>query len=93
MIVSFADRDTERVWLRETVPQLDPRIHRSAHRKLQMLDAASTINDLRVPPGNHLEELKGNRQGRHSIKINKQWRITFRWTDVGPAEVLIEDYH
>ncbi|MDO5627244.1 MAG: type II toxin-antitoxin system RelE/ParE family toxin [Mobilicoccus sp.] len=93
MIRSFADRDTERVWLREPVPRLDPRIHRVANRTLHMLDAATTLGSLRVPPGNRLEALKGDRKGRHSIKINDQWRITFRWTDGGPEDVLIEDYH
>lgn len=93
MIRSFADRDTERVWLREAVPRLDPRIHRTANRKLHILDAAPTLDALRVPPGNRLEALKGDRKGRHSIRINDQWRITFRWTSVGPEDVRIEDYH
>lgn len=93
MIRSFADRDTERVWRREGVPRLDPRIHRTANRKLHMLDAARTLDALRVPPGNRLEALKGDRKGRHSIRINVQWRITFRWTDAGPDDVLIQDYH
>lgn len=93
MIRSFADRDTERVWLRESVPRLDPRIHRVANRKLHMLDAATALDSLRVPPGNRLEALKGDRKGRQSIRINDQWRITFLWTDGGPEDVLIEDYH
>ncbi len=93
VIRSFADGETERVWLRETVPRLDPRIHRVANRKLRMLDAASTLDSLRVPPGNRLEALKGDRKGRHSVRVNDQWRITFRWTDGGPEDVLIEDYH
>ena len=93
VIRSFADRDPEPVWLREAVPRLDPRIHRVANRKLLMLDAAPTLDSLRVPPGNRLEALKGDRKRRHSIRINDQWRITFRWTDGGPEDVLIEDYH
>lgn len=93
VIRSFADRDTERVWRRESVPRLDTRIHRAANRKLRMLDAAVTLDALRVPPGNRLEALKGDRKGRHSIRVNDQWRITFRWTDAGPEDVLIEDYH
>ena len=92
MIRSFADRDTERVWLREAVPRLDQRIHRAANRKLHMLDAARTLAALKVPPGNRLEALKGDRKGRHSIRVNDQWRITFHWTDGGPEDVLIEDY-
>lgn len=58
-----------------------------------MLDAATTLNALRVPPGNRLEALKGDRVGQHSIRINDQWRICFVWTDAGPANVTIEDYH
>ncbi|MCO5309861.1 MAG: type II toxin-antitoxin system RelE/ParE family toxin [Austwickia sp.] len=92
MIRSFADRDTERVWLREAVPRLDQRIHRAANRKLHMLDAARTLAALKVPPGNRLEALKGDRKGRHSIRVNDQCRITFHWTDGGPEDVLIEDY-
>ena len=60
---------------------------------LTALDAASELNDLRFPPGNHLEELKGDRLGQHSIRINSQWRICFIWTEQGPAEVEIVDYH
>lgn len=93
MIRSFGDRDTERVWLREPAPKLDPRIHRVANRKLHQLDAATELNSLRVPPGNRLEALKGDRTGQHSIRINNQWRICFVWTDAGPDNVTIEDYH
>lgn len=60
---------------------------------LSALDAAVVVEDLRFPPGNHLEELKGNRAGQHSIRINDQWRICFRWTEQGPADVEIVDYH
>lgn len=93
MIKSFVDRDTERVWRREPTKRLDPRIHKTANRKLHLLDAATTLEALRVPPGNHLEALKGDRRGQHSIRINDQWRICFRWTDTGPEDVKIEDYH
>ena len=93
MIKSFANRDTERVWRREPTKRLDPRIHKTANRKLHLLDAATTLEALRVPPGNHLEALKGDRRGQHSIRINDQWRICFRWTDTGPEDVKIEDYH
>ena len=68
-------------------------IYEAAIRKLTMLDAAQTLNDLRVPPANRLEALKGNRKGQHSVRINDQWRICFVWTDQGPAEVEIVDYH
>jgi len=64
-----------------------------ATRKLAQLDAAETLEFLRSPPGNHLEALKGNRSGQHSIRINEQWRLCFRWTDAGPVEVEIVDYH
>lgn len=72
---------------------IDPRIHRVALRKLRQVGSAESIEDLRVPPGNRLEALKGDRAGQHSIRINDQWRICFRWTDAGPEEVEIVDYH
>jgi toxin HigB-1 len=62
-------------------------------RKLQMLDVATTLNDLRSPPGNRLESLAGNRRGQHSIRINDQWRVCFRWTPSGPEDVEVADYH
>ncbi|MCI1746634.1 MAG: type II toxin-antitoxin system RelE/ParE family toxin [Acidipropionibacterium sp.] len=93
MIRSFADRDTARVWLREPAKRLDPRIHKAANRKLHQLDAATTLDALRVPPGNHLEALKRDRVGQHSVRINDQWRICFRWTEAGPEDVQIVDYH
>lgn len=93
VIRSFGDRDTELVWLREPAPRIDPRIHKSANRKLRLLDAAVSLNSLRVPPGNRLEALKGDRRGQYSIRINNQWRICFVWTEAGPENVMIEDYH
>ena len=93
MIRSFGDRETERLWRREHVRSLDPRVLRTALRKLAILDAAVTLDDLRVPPGNRLEALKGDRRGQHSIRINDQWRICFTWTDTGPEDVEIVDYH
>ena len=68
-------------------------LQRTAHRKLLILDAAETINDLRVPPGNRLEPLRGGRAGQHSIRVNDQWRICFVWSEAGPADVEITDYH
>ena len=68
-------------------------LQRIAHRKLLMIDAAETLNDLRVPPGNYLEQLLGSRAGQHSIRVNQQWRICFTWTGAGPADVEITDYH
>lgn len=93
MIRSFGGKDTERLWRREPVRSIDPRIHRVALRKLRQVGSAESIEDLRVPPGNRLEALKGDRAGQHSIRINDQWRICFRWTDAGPEEVEIVDYH
>jgi proteic killer suppression protein len=92
VIRSFGDRDTERLWQRERVRSLDSRVLRAALRKLAILDAAVDLDDLRVPPGNRLEALKGDRRGQHSIRINDQWRICFIWTDTGPEDVEIVDY-
>ena len=93
MIVSFADRDAERLFQRQRVKRLDPRLHRKALIKLCLLDAVQELDELRVPPGNRLEALKGARIGQHSIRINDQWRICFVWTAGGAEEVEIVDYH
>jgi len=93
MLQSFGDKDSERVWRREAVRKFHPEIQRVALRKLVILDAAETIGDLRVPPGNRLEKLSGDRAGQHSIRINDQWGICFRWTKAGPEDVMITDYH
>lgn len=81
------------MWRRERVRSIDPRIHSVALRKLRQVGAAEILDDLRVPPGNRLEALKGDRSGQYSIRINDQWRICFIWTDTGPEEVEIIDYH
>lgn len=88
MLRSFADKDIERFWQRRAVRKLDQGTQRTALRKLLILDAAETLDDLRVPPGNRLEKLKGDRAGTYSIRINRQWRICFRWTAAGPEDVL-----
>ncbi|TAP45486.1 type II toxin-antitoxin system RelE/ParE family toxin [Arthrobacter sp. S39] len=93
MIRLFGSKDTERLWRREQVASMDSRILRSALRKLRQVGSAESIEDLRVPPGNRLEGLKGDRAGQYSIRINDQWRICFRWTDAGPEEVEIVDCH
>jgi len=93
VIRSCRDAATERLWSRERSRSLDPRIERVALRKLVMLAAAETLEDLRVPPGNGLEALHGDRAGQHSIQIFQQWPICFTWTDAGPADVEIVDYH
>ncbi len=90
---SFGDRETEAIWHRQRSRLLDGPAQRVAWRKLAMLDAAETLADLRVPPGNRLEKLRGDREGQHSIRINQQWRICFSWSDAGPEDVEIVDYH
>ncbi len=93
MIRSFADTETEKLFRRERVRKLPPDIQRTALRKLVQLDAAIALDDLRVPPGNRLEALTGNRLGQHSIRINDQWRVCFLWTAGGAEAVEIVDYH
>lgn len=91
MIQTFSDKDTERLFADERVRRFHS-FERQARRKLLLLDAAQNLDDLRSPPGNHLEALSGNRKGQHSIRINDQWRICFRWKD-GVHDVEIVDYH
>jgi proteic killer suppression protein len=93
VIRPFGDRDTERLWRRERVKAYDARILRVAPRKLAILDAAANLDDLRVPPGNRLEPLRGDRRGQYSIRINDQWRICFVWKDGGAEDVEVVDYH
>lgn len=92
MIQSFACRETKALFNRERSRKFD-QIERIARRKLLMLDAAGSLDDLRAPPGNRLEALRGDRRGQHSIRINDQFRICFIWIEAGPAEVEIIDYH
>lgn len=93
MIKSFADNETERVFQRLTYRRLSVDVQRTAYRKLLLIDAAESINDIRIPPGNRLEKLKESRAGQHSIRINDQWRVCFRWGDGDAYEVEIADYH
>jgi len=93
VIRSFRDKDTQRLWNRERVRRFGPDVRRSALKRLTRLDAAESLDDLRAFPGNRLEKLRGDRQGQHSIRINDQWRICFVWTDAGPDDVEIVDYH
>ena len=93
MIRSFGNRLTERLCQRERVRGLPSTLLRVALRKLVQLDAATVLDDLRVPPGNRLEKLRGDRAGQHSIRINDQWRICFRWRDGDAFDVEIVDYH
>jgi proteic killer suppression protein len=92
MIRSFRDRETERVFRGERSPVFPPNIQAAAQRKLDQLHRAQSLNDLRQPPGNRLEALRGNRAGQWSIRINDQWRICFRW-DNDAFDVEIVDYH
>ena len=93
MIQSFADRETERIWNGRRSRKLPGNIQPIALRKLRILNQARVLQDLRVPPGNRLEALKGDRDGQHSIRINRQWRICFVWSGGGPRNVEIVDYH
>ena len=97
MIRSFADQGTEDVYHGKTSPKARKALPRTlltiACRKLDMLDAAQTIVDMRIPPGNHLEALIGKLKGFHSIRINNQYRIIFKWSELGPEQVKIADYH
>ena len=93
MIKSFADRDTERIFRGQRATRLPSTIRRRAERKLLILHAAEELGQLRVPPGNRLEKLTGDRAGQHSIRINDQWRICFVWRSGDAYEVEIADYH
>jgi len=93
VIKSFRDRDTERLFRRESVRKFGTEVQRVALRKLRMLDAATILEDLRVPPGNRLEKLKGDREGHHSIRVNRQWRVCFRWRSGDAFDVEIVDNH
>ena len=92
MICSFRCKDTEKLFNDKPVRMWNS-IERSARRKLLMLNAANRIDDLRVPPGNRLEKLNGNREGQWSIRINDQWRICFRWAETDAYNAEIVDYH
>jgi len=92
VIHSFADKETEALWARHSAKRFRA-FERIALRKLAQLDAALSPDDLRAPPGNRLEALKGDRRGQMSIRINDQWRVCFRWTRLGAEDVEIADYH
>ena len=93
MIRSFRDKDDERLFLGQPSKKLPRPLQRIARRKLLMLHAAESLDDLRVPPGNRLEKLRGDRKSQHSIRVNDQFRICFCWTVEGPERVEIVDYH
>jgi proteic killer suppression protein len=93
VIKSFGDRATERLFAREPVRGYPAELRRAMLRKLVAVDAAEALEDLRIPPGNRLEKLVGDRAGQHSIRVNDRWRICFRWKDGAAYEVEIVDYH
>jgi len=93
MIKGFKDRETEGIWHGRRSRRLPTDIQSVARRKLRMLNNAKSLDDLRIPPANRLERLKGRRKGQHSIRINDQWRICFRWVTGEAYDVEIVDYH
>jgi proteic killer suppression protein len=93
MIVSFGDRRTERLYDGGRVKGFPPESLKVAWRKLDMLNRAHTLEDLRIPPANHLEALKGDLQGFHSIRVNDRWRLVFQWRDGNAEDVRLTDYH
>ena len=93
MIRSFRDKDTEAIWQRRYIKRLSPELSRLAYSKLVLINAAESINDLRVPPGNRLEKLSGDRAGQYSVRVNDQWRICFTWSTGGAGNVELVDYH
>ena len=93
MIRSFADRRTKAVFENVSVKGIGPDVRRAPRKKLLMLDRSVSLGDLRVPPGNRLETLKGDRAGQHSIRVNDQWRICFVWRQADAYDVEITDYH
>ena len=93
MIKTFGDKETERLFARQFTRKFPSDLHTAAWRKLAILDAAESLDDLRVPPGNRLEKLSGKRAGQYSIRINDQWRICFQWREGNAHEVEITDYH
>lgn len=93
VIRSFRGKDAEAIWQRRYVKRIGPELGRLAYNKLALIDAAGTINDLRVPPGNRLEKLSGDRAGQYSVRVNDQWRICFTWSAGGASNVEFVDYH
>lgn len=93
MIKSFKDADAARLFRRQPIKRLGAEVQRVALRKLRMLDAATTLDDLRMPPANRLEKLKGDRSGQYSIRVDRQWRICFAWRSGDALDVEIVDYH
>ena len=93
MIRSFGSKDTERIWHEQYVKRIDRTVQRATLRKLELIHAARDVEDLRIPPGNRLERLVGDRCGQHSIHVIAQWRLCFVWRDGGAEGVELVDYH
>jgi toxin HigB-1 len=93
VILSFADKEAEKIWNREFSRRLPPALQETSLNKLRILHAAVRVENLSVPPGNRLEALKGDRKGQHSIRINRRWRICSRWVNGNAHNVEIVDYH
>ena len=93
MIKSFGNKETEKVYRRDYVKKLPTEIQQGSLRKLRMLNNAKSMQDLRSPPGNRLEKLKGDREGQYSMRVNEQWRVCFEWKDNDAYEVEITEYH
>jgi proteic killer suppression protein len=93
VIKSFAGRETEKIWDGVPSKKLPSDIQNVARRKLRMINNAQNINDLRIPPANHLEKLSGNLSGFYSIRVNMQWRLIFKWENDNAFEVEMVDYH
>jgi toxin HigB-1 len=93
VIRSSRDKDTKAIWHRRYVKKLSPELSRFTYNKLVLINAAESINDLRVPPGNRLEQLSGDRAGQYSVRVNDQWRICFTWSASGAGSVELADYH
>jgi len=93
VIRTFASKETEKIFHRQPVQKFSADLRRVAQRKLLLLDAAEQLDDLRVPPGNRLEKLAGDRKGQYSVRVNDQWRICFRWSEGDAYDVEIVDYH
>ncbi|MBM9432622.1 type II toxin-antitoxin system RelE/ParE family toxin [Flaviflexus equikiangi] len=94
MTRSFGDKETERIWFEKYVKHVDRTVQRATLRKLELIHAANNVENLRIPPGNRLERLVGDRRGQHSIRVNTQWCLCFIWREGGPDKVeLVVDYH
>lgn len=93
MIESFKDKEVEKIWIGKISRKFPTQIQQTARRKLRMLNNAQTLSDLRIPPANRLEKLKGDLKGFHSIRINEKWRIVFKWSNSNIHNIEIVDYH